>query len=288
MRKGVNQWGFPEGWSLERMLTEARQAGFDGVELNLSLGAGEGRAAPGLVSALRLGETPGLTLQSTPAEARRIAAMAAEHGLEIPSLATALHWQFPLTDPYLGSKGREIVRRMLELAEAAGAGAILVVPGLVTAQVSYDEAYNRAAEALAGLAQDAASHRVVIGVENVWNRFLLSPLEFRSFLDAISSPWVKAYFDCGNVLVNGFPEQWIRILGSRIVRVHVKDFRVSVGNIQGFTALLQGDVDWPTVRRALEEVGYDGYVSVEVPPTAHLQAETLHQAGRSLDLIFGT
>jgi L-ribulose-5-phosphate 3-epimerase len=90
---------------------------------------------------------------------------------------------------------------------------------------------------------------VTIGVENVWNRFLLSPLEFRSFLDQIGSPWVKAYFDCANVLVHGFPEQWMRILGERIAAIHVKDFELSVGSIQGFTGLLQGDVAWPAVRQ---------------------------------------
>lgn len=283
MRKGINQWCFPESWSLTQMFETARVAGFDGVELNLSLGEAQGTKTPGLLTDLKLGDVPGLTLQSTPAEARRIAEQARSCGLEIPSIATALHWQFPLTEP--GPQGREIALRMLELAEAAGAGAVLIVPGLVTPSTPYDVAYERALEALADLAAHAAKHKVVIGVENVWNHFLLSPLEFRSFLDQIASHWVKAYFDCGNILVHGFPEQWIRILGDRLARVHVKDFKRSVGNIHGFTTLLQGDVDWAAVRTALAEVGYDGWVTPEVPPPAQAPAESIIQLGRSLDTI---
>ncbi len=285
MRKGVNQWCFPPDWSLEQMLTAARQAGFEGVELNLSAGSAPAGETPGLVSDLKLGAVPGLSLDSTPRDAVRIARIAEDLGLAIPSIATALHWQFPLTAR--APRGKEIVHRMLELAEAAGAGAVLVVPGLVTPEMPYDQAYARALEALAELAPAAARHRVVIGVENVWNRFLLSPLEFSAFLDAVESPWVQAYFDCGNVLVNGYPEQWIRILGHRLCRVHVKDFKLNVGNIHGFTGLLQGDVNWPAVRQALSEVGYDGWVTTEIPPTSHGPAESISQMGRSLSLILG-
>lgn len=284
MRKGVNQWCFPSDWTVERMLSEAAKAGFEGVELNVSEAADPAKA-PALVQSLGLKDSAGLTTASTPADARAIAARAKELGLTIPSLSTALHWQYPLTDPVHGTKGREIVRRMLELAEAAGAGAILVVPGLVTEEVSYDIAYGRASEALTELSADAKAHNVIIGVENVWNRFLLSPLEFRRFLDEIGSDWVKAYFDCGNVLVSGFPDQWIRILGSRLARVHVKDFRQSVGNIHGFAPLLEGDVNWPAVRQALRDVNYSGYVSVEVPPPAHFPEAALRRASQALDLI---
>lgn len=283
MRKGVNQWCFPADWTVERMLTEAAAAGFEGVELNVAEAAGSNTSA--LVQGLGLKDANGLTTTSTTADARATAARAKELGLTIPSLSTALHWQYPLTDPVQGRKGREIVRRMLELAEAAGAGAILVVPGLVTEAVPYDAAYDRAAEALADLAADAKAHNVIIGVENVWNKFLLSPLEFRRFLDDVGSDWVKAYFDVGNVLVNGFPDQWIRILGSRLARVHVKDFRQNVGNIHGFAPLLEGDVNWPAVRQALRDVNYSGYVSVEVPPPAHFPEAALRQAAQALDLI---
>lgn len=285
MRKGVNQWCFPADWTVERMLTEAAAAGFEGVELNVSEAANAPTNAPALVKNLGLKDANGLTTASTTADARAIATRAKELGLTIPSISTALHWQYPLTDPVHGAKGREIVRRMLELAEAAGAGAILVVPGLVTEEVSYDAAYDRAAEALSDLATAAKAHNVIIGVENVWNKFLLSPLEFRRFLDEVGSEWVKAYFDCGNVLVNGFPDQWIRILGSRLARVHVKDFRQSVGNIHGFAPLLEGDVNWPAVGQALRDVNYTGYVSVEVPPPAHFPEAALRRAAQALDLI---
>ena len=114
------------------------------------------------------------------------------------------------------------------------------------------------------LAPDAEAAGVVIGLENVWNKFLLSPLEMRDFLDKVGSDYVKAYFDIGNVVVNGYPEHWIRILGSRIARVHVKDFRTIVGNINGFVDLLGGDVNFPEVVKALREVGYDSYLTAEM------------------------
>lgn len=135
---------------------------------------------------------------------------------------------------------------------------------------------------------DAAAHKVTIGVENVWNKFLLSPLEFCRFLDEEGSPWVKAYFDCGNVLVSGYPDQWIRILGHRLARIHIKDFKTGVGNIGGFTGLLQGDVDSSAVTQALRAANYDGYVTVEIPPAAHHQAEALTLTSRSMDAILRT
>ncbi|MCS7066570.1 MAG: sugar phosphate isomerase/epimerase, partial [Fimbriimonadales bacterium] len=135
---------------------------------------------------------------------------------------------------------------------------------VVTPDVPYDVAYARAQDALKRLAPEAEQRRVYIAVENVWNRFLLSPLEMARFIDEIGSEWVSVYFDAGNVLAFGYPQHWIRILGKRIKRVHVKDFRTDIGNIQGFCNPLQGDLPWMEVRAALESVGYEGYITAEV------------------------
>lgn len=247
MKLGINRWTMPPGWNLRQCFEEAARAGFDSVEINLE-------------------ESGELTPQTSEAEARSIAASARDAGVALASLSTGLGWKYPLTSPdeETRRKALEITGAQLRIACWLGVDAILCVPGLVTEEVSYDQAYRRAQDALRTLIPVAEETQVVIGVENVWNRFLLSPLEMARFLDELDSPWVQAYFDVGNVLVSGYPHHWIRILGKRIKKVHVKDFRTSVGNIQGFANLLQGNVPWQRVREALSEIGYDDVVTAEV------------------------
>jgi hexulose-6-phosphate isomerase len=270
MKRGINRWCFPADWPVRRCLEVAAAAGFDGVEFNL---AEEGE----------------LTLQTAVQAWRDLAAQAHSLGLALPSISTALHWKYPLTanEEATRARGQEVVRGMVEAAAAVGADTVLVVPGLVTADVDYQTAYGRAQEALASLASLAGDHGVVIGVENVWNKFLLSPLEFSRFLDEIGSPWVRAYFDVGNVLVSGYPEQWIRILGRRIAKIHVKDFSTPVGNITGFVPLLAGDVPWPAVVAALRAVGYDGWLTAELAPYRHAPEQLIHETAAALKIIVG-
>ena len=130
--------------------------------------------------------------------------------------------------------------------------------------MSYDVVYDRALEAMKELKADAEAAGVVIALENVWNKFLLSPLEMRNFIDAVGSDYVKVYFDVGNTQFIGFPEHWIKILGSRIARIHMKDFKEAIGNLDGFCELLQGNVNFPAVMKALREVGYDSYLTTEI------------------------
>jgi L-ribulose-5-phosphate 3-epimerase len=268
MKRGINRWCFPADWPARRCLEVAAAADFDGLEFNL---AEEGE----------------LTMQTAAQAWRDLATQAHGLGLALPSLSAALHWKYPLTanEAATRARGQEVVRCMVEAAAAVGADTVLVVPGLVTSDVDYQTAYGRAQEALASLATMAGEHGVVIGVENVWNKFLLSPLEFARFLDEIGSPWVRAYFDVGNVLVSGYPEQWIRILGQRIVKVHVKDFSTQVGNITGFVPLLAGDVDWPTVVAALRAVGYEGWLTAELAPYRHAPEQLIHDTAGALDSI---
>jgi len=158
----------------------------------------------------------------------------------------------------------------------------LVVPGAVNVAfepgseiVEYDVAYERALSALKELAPVAEELKVSIGVENVWNKFLLSPMEMRDFIDAVGSPYVGSYFDVGNVLFCGYPEHWVKILGSRIKKVHFKDYRRNVGSLDGFVDLLAGDVDYKSVKAALDKIGYDNWVTAEMLPPYAQYPETI-------------
>ncbi len=254
MKRGINIWSFPAGTSVEDAMRIAKKAGYDGIELSLD--------AEGLVS-----------LKSTEAEVRALRALADEIGIEISSLATGLYWDTSLTsdDPEVRERAKDILRFQIKAATWLGVGAILVVPGCVGADfapgsgvVDYDKAYDRSLEALKELAPEAEAAKVTIAIENVWNKFLLSPIEMRDFIDKIGSDWVKVYFDTGNALLVGYPEQWIKILGRRVGRIHIKDFRNIVGNINGFVDLLAGDVNFPAVMKELRAIGYDGYLTAEM------------------------
>lgn len=244
---GINRWTLPGGWDVKTCLRAAKESGFDAVEFNMEK---EGVLSPSM----------------SDADARAIRQMADEVGVELSSLSTGVYWSTPFThpDPAVREQAIELCRHQLRLANTLGVDAILVVPGVVTPDVPYDVAYARAQDALKQLAPEAERRRVYIAVENVWNRFLLSPLEMARFIDEIGSAWVGVYFDAGNVLAFGYPQHWIRILGRRIKRVHVKDFRTDIGNIQGFANPLQGDLPWMEVRAALESIGYEGYITAEV------------------------
>lgn len=247
MKCAINASAFSDEWDLLRGFRFAKESGFDGVEVNLC-------------------EDGPLTPESTQSDAQQVVAQARSAGIELPCLLPAVLGKHALTsaDRETAEKGLHIAARSLQIAAWMGLDAILLVPGRVTPEMPYDTAYDRAQGVIRDLLPEAERLKVCMCVENVWNKFLLSPLEMRRFIDEIGSEYVAAYFDVGNVLVFGYPEQWIRILGPRIKRVHVKDFKTSVGNIQGFTNLLEGDVNWPAVRAALDEIEYDGWVTAEV------------------------
>ena len=133
----------------------------------------------------------------------------------------------------------------------------------------------------------AEKYDIKIGIENVWNKFLLSPLEFRVFIDKIDSPYVGAYFDVGNVLLTGYPEHWIRILGSRIKKVHFKDYRREPGGFGSFVDLLSGDVNYPAVMDAFADVGYNGFCNAEMmPPYKHFPEQNIYNTSATMDRIF--
>lgn len=276
MKKGISIWSFA-GSTLRENLELAKAAGFDGVELALN-------------------ETGELSLESTPSEIAAVADMVKELGLEIYSLACGLYWTYNYTsaDPEKRERAKMITRKQLEFAQMLGCDTILVVPGAVEVAfdpgevVPYDVAYDRARDALRELAPYAEKCKVAIGVENVWNRFLLSPLEMAHLIDEIDSPYVGSYFDVGNVLNNGYPEHWIKILGSRIKKVHFKDYRRNSVGLGGFVDLLAGEVNWPAVMQAFSDIGYDGWYTAEMlPPYTHYPETIVYNTSKAMDSILG-
>jgi hexulose-6-phosphate isomerase len=177
-------------------------------------------------------------------------------GLTASSVCCSTHWQKPLSDPdaAIREEGMAGIRVALEDAKAYGTDAVLVVPGTVNQAVSYDECWARSTECLKKLLPAAEKLNVRICIENVWNNFLLSPIEACRYVDQFNSPQAGFYFDCGNILVYGWPEQWIRILGPRIGRIHIKEFSRTKadaeGRWKGFNVqLTEGDVNWAEVMK---------------------------------------
>jgi len=183
-------------------------------------------------------------------------------GVEIHSVSYG-GWDAPMSDSKeaVAEKGVKAVEAGLRSTKAMGATAMLLVPAVVTERVRYVEAYERSQANIKKVLPLAEELKVVVAVENVWNKFLLSPIEFARYVDEFDNPWLRAYFDVGNVVIFGYPQDWIRTLGKRIVKIHLKDFK-SKG--YEWKNLRDGDVNWPEVRAALAEVGYEGYVTPEL------------------------
>lgn len=276
-KKGINQWAFPAKMKLKNSFKLAKQAGFEGIELII---AKEGE----------------ISLNSSKEDIKNIVKLSNSTGIEIISLATGLFWEYSLTSDNIANRERakRIVLKMLEVASWLEVDTILVVPGAVDVFfnpdfpiVPYDLVYERSFRALKELVSFAESYKVSIAIENVWNKFLLSPIEMKRFVDSINSPYLGVYLDVGNVLQIGYPEQWIRILGKRIKKVHFKDFKKSINTVDGFTNLLYGDINWPNVISALKEVGYDDYVTAELfPPKFHPES-LIFETSISMDKILG-
>lgn len=264
MKIGINAWSLPANLSLEETFKCAKEAGFETIELNMA----EDSSSSAMAQDLGLADTHHLTMSMDEQDLKTIKKLASDNQLPISSISTALHWQYPLnsSDPTTREQGKVIVKKMIDACAYLGGDTVLVVPGAVTVEDDYETCYNYAQEAFKELAPYAAKNNIVIGVENVWNKFLYSPLEMRQFIDEINHPNIQVYFDAGNVLQFGYPEQWVRILGKRIAKVHVKDFKTSIGNITGFTNLLAGDLDWPKLMEALNDIGYNGPITAELSP----------------------
>ncbi|PYR22558.1 MAG: xylose isomerase [Acidobacteria bacterium] len=201
-------------------------------------------------------------------EAAEVRDAAKRTGLRIHSVMNMDHWRFPLSssDPAVVSRSVAGMDTSLRNAALWGADAVLLVPAVVDQTTSYRDAWTRSQQVIRErLLPLARELKVIVAVEEVWNKFLLSPLEFARYVDELDSPWLKAYFDVGNVVFYGYPQDWIRSLGARIAKVHLKDFHLDRPNGRfAWTNLGDGDIDWLDVRRAFDEVGYRGYFTTEV------------------------
>ena len=191
-------------------------------------------------------------------------------GLQAASVCCSTHWSKPVTDPNpaVRAAGVEGLKQALRDAKRYGATSVLFVPGIVNKQVAYDDAYQRSQAAVRQAVPLAEELGVRIAFEDVWNNFLLSPLEAARYVDEFKSPMVGWHFDCGNIINYGWPEQWIRILGPRIAKLHIKEFSRKKADKEGKWAgfkvdLLEGDDDWPAIMKALDDVGYTGWAITE-------------------------
>lgn len=242
LKKGI-MWGSNGvGKTIDEKFRSAKAAGFDGIEPMSHLDRNE-------------------VLKAKSAT-----------GLPVPSVCGAMHWKYLLSDPdpAVRESGVEALKLSLEDAKAYGADTVLLVPGRVTDTVGYDECWKRSTEEIRKAIPLAEKLNVKIAIENVWNNFLLSPMEAANYVDQFNTPIVGFYFDCGNILAYGWPEQWIKILGKRIAKVHIKEYSRKIADTQGKGAgfkvkLREGDVNWHEVMKALDEIGYTGWTTIEQP-----------------------
>ncbi|MCU0771708.1 MAG: sugar phosphate isomerase/epimerase [Verrucomicrobia bacterium] len=280
MKKSISIWSFYGNWNLEQKLRLAKEAGFTGFEIDLS-------------------EDGPANLKSTAEELKAVRVLADKCGLLLSGLATGLYWGANAcsADASVREKAAAILQKQIASASALGIDAILVVPGAVGVDfipggeiVPYHLAYERAQAFIKAALPAAEKAGVTLCVENVWNKFLVSPLEMKAFIDSFGSERVGSYFDVGNTLAAGYPEHWIAVLGNRIKRVHFKDYRRAVGTVDGFCDLLSGDVNWPGVMSQLKTVGYKGWVAAEmIPPVPfykHCPEVLVHNTSRAMDAIF--
>lgn len=203
--------------------------------------------------------------EDSQAVAEEIKAASEKAKLPIHSVMNRDHWQYPLSspDPAVVEKSMKGMETSIANAKLWGAETVLLVPAVVNPQVTYKQAWDRSVTQIKKLIPVAAKAKIIIAVEEVWNKFLLSPLEFATYVDSFKSPWVKAYFDVGNVVLYGYPQDWIRTLGPRIAKVHLKDFKFAKRQAE-FVNLRDGEINWKEIYAALHEIGYKGTATVEL------------------------
>ena len=283
MKKSINLWAFPypSQWTLKESLEIAKDAGFEGIELNLDL---EGE----------------LSVQAEPARLVEIRRLAEAAGIEISGVCSFLFWPYSMTsnDGERRAKGIEMAERMIEAAALLGTENVLVVPGAVFAPwvekaeiVPPDICLGRAREALLRLLPKAEAAGVYLNIENIFmNGFLFSPHEMAAFVDGFGSRNLRCHFDTGNIMEYQFPEHWIPILGRRIQNVHLKEWdrRSREFGLHAFRTLLDGTTNWPAVIEELDRIGYAGYLTFEYfHPFQHYPKALIYQTSDALDWILG-
>lgn len=244
LKKSLGFGMIKEDLSVADKFKLVKDLGFDGVELN----------------------------SPTELDKNEILEAKAKSGIELPSVVNKDHWKMPLTDPdpEVRKKIIQSVAQSLQEVKDFGGDTVLVVPGVVNEKVGYEQAYITALDSIRLLIPYAEKTGMQIALENVWNNFLLSPLEAKRFIDEINHPLVGWYFDMGNVLRYGWPEQWIKTLNSRIMKLHIKEYSRELMNKKGLwegfnVNLLEGDNNWPVVMKAVSQINHKGgWLTAEV------------------------
>ena len=283
MKKSINLWAFPypQQMSLVDCFKLAKDAGFDGVEINFAL---EGE----------------FSADSKPGEIEAIGKLAADVGIAISGVCSFLYWPYSLTqnDRQRRAMGLELARQMIQAAKLLGTENLLVVPGAVyipwlegIEPVSNDVCDRRARDAVRQLIPEAEAAGVYLNMENIFaNGYLYSPQEMVAFVDSFQSDFVKVHFDTGNIMQYQFPEHWIAILGERTKNIHFKEWdkRTHEFNLHTFRTLLDGTTNWPAVIDALDQVGYRGYLTFEYfHPFQHYPEALIYQTSDALDRMLG-
>ncbi|MDB2346501.1 sugar phosphate isomerase/epimerase [Verrucomicrobiales bacterium] len=283
MKKSINLWAFPypDRMTLRECLQLAKDAGFDGIELNYDL---ESDLSP----------------KSGTKEFQAIRKMADEIGIEISGLCSFLFWPYPLSsnDAAKRARGLELAQKMTQAAHDVGTENLLVVPGAVHIPwrddhdpVANDICDQRAKEAITTLLPLAEKLDIHLNMENIFfNGYLMTPMEMNSFVDGFDSKHVQVHFDTGNIMEYQFPEHWARILGKRTKNIHLKEFtkKGTDHSLECFRPLLDGTTNWPAVMEALDATGYDGYLTFEYfHPYQHYPEALIYQTSDSLDRLLG-
>lgn len=283
MKKSINQWAFPypQRMNLRECLQLAKDAGFDGIELNYDL---ENDLSP----------------KGTTADYHKIRKMADDIGIEISGLCSFLFWPYPLSsnDPVKRNRGIELAGMIAKAAHDLGVENVLVVPGAVHIPwrddhepVPNDVCDQRAKEAIGKLLQGAEKLGVYLNIENIFfNGYLMTPMEMNAFVDHFDSEHCRVHFDTGNIMEYQFPEHWARLLGKRTKNIHLKEFtkKGTDHSLECFRPLLDGTTDWPAVMEALDGVGYEGYLTFEYfHPYPHYPEALIYQTSDSLDRLLG-
>ncbi|MDD4679901.1 MAG: sugar phosphate isomerase/epimerase, partial [Clostridia bacterium] len=275
MKKAINAWSVPNGVSFEEIFQVISKAGFEGIELNLDKDNISGHS---------------LTMSTGKEVFTEIKQLSEKYKLQVPSISTSL------TGGKLSSNlaaeresAKDIIRKQIECAIALGADTILTVPGGMTDKISLLQAYENSLRTLEELKPEIEASKIHTGVENVWNGFFISPFDMKNFIDSLDSPYIGAYFDVGNVIAFSEPEYWIEILGPRIRKLHVKDFKRYSGLNSGglFVNLMEGSVNWKKVIPALEKVGYDSYLTAELGVMPDCPEYLYKTTSMALDIILG-
>jgi len=280
--KSLNYWSVPGG--LDNTLDPiefmriAKNHGFPAVEL-------------------AIGEKGALCLESDDKHCAEILRAAKEIGVQVASVASGLYWNHAVGDSDAKSRkiAEEQLEQMIRIASWLKVKTLLFIPGSVDVfflpnrkPQRYDEVWKNATESIERILPGAEEAGVQLGIENVWNKFLLSPMEMAQFIDQFESEFIGAYVDVGNVALYGYAQQWLRILDQRVVGIHFKDFRKSVGTVDGFVDLLEGDLDWPEIMAAIKEIGYDGPIAAEmIPCYQHFAEVRVANTSNAMDALLG-